>query len=58
MRSRNLNGRFRQKRADAHLDGLEQTYGELSSKRLDTHLQTLRKETGKSLTQLVKDQER
>ena len=52
-RSRNKNGRLRKKRADAHLKGLEQTYGEISQKRSDTHLGTLRKATGKSLSKMV-----
>ena len=54
MRSRNKNGRFRQKRSDAHLKGLENTYGEISPKRGDTHLGTLRKAAKKSLSQIVK----
>jgi hypothetical protein len=53
MRSRNKNGRFRRKRSDAHLGGLEKTYGEISSKRSDTHLGTLRKVLGKSLSKIV-----
>ena len=52
-RSRNKNGRFRQKRSDAHLKGLEKTYGEISRKRSDTHLGTLRKSSGKSLSGMV-----
>lgn len=52
-RSRNKNGRLRKKRADAHLKGLEKTYGELSRKRSDTHLGTLRKASGKSLSKMV-----
>ncbi len=53
MRSRNKNGRFRQKRADAHLKGLEKKYGEISPKRSDTHLGTLRKASGQSLSKMV-----
>lgn len=53
-RSRNKNGRLRKKRADAHLKGLEKTYGEISSKRGNTHLGTLRKASGKSLSQIVR----
>lgn len=53
MRSRNKNGRFRQKRSDAHLKSLEKVYGEISPKRGNTHLGTLRKASGKSLSQMV-----
>ena len=53
-RSRNANGRFRQKRGDTHLKTLEATYGEISDRRGDTHLSTLRKLKGMSLTKLVK----
>jgi hypothetical protein len=53
-RSRNKNGRFRQKRADTHLGTLEKQYGEISDRRSDCHLGTIRTATGKSLTQLVK----
>jgi hypothetical protein len=53
-RSRTKSGRFRRKRSDAHLKGLEKTYGELSSKRSDTHLGTLREASGKSLSQMVR----
>ena len=52
-RSRNLDGRFRQKRGDTHLGTLEKTYGEISDRRCDAHLQTLREVSGKSLTQMV-----
>lgn len=52
-RSRNKNGRFRQKRGDTHLGTLEKKYGEISSKRRNTHLQTLRKASRKSLSQMV-----
>ena len=53
MRSRNKNGRFRQKRSDAHLKGLERTYGEVSGRRSDTYLGTLRKDSGQSLSKMV-----
>ena len=53
VRSRNKNGRFRQKRSDAHLKGLEKTYGEISPKRSDIHLGTLRNASGKSLSKIV-----
>lgn len=53
MRSRNKNGRFRQKRSDAHLKGLEKTYGEISPKRGDTHLGTLRNASGRSLSKMT-----
>ncbi len=52
-RSRNKNGRFRQKRGDTHLGTLEKKYGEISGKRSDTHLATLRKASTKSLSQMV-----
>ncbi|MCL5291683.1 MAG: hypothetical protein M1548_04015 [Actinobacteria bacterium] len=52
-RSRNQDGRLRQKRSDTHLGALEKTYGDISSKRSDTHLGTIRKETGKPLNKLV-----
>jgi hypothetical protein len=53
MSRRNKTGRFRKKRSDAHLKGLEKTYGEMSPKRSDTHLGTLRQASGKSLSKMV-----
>jgi hypothetical protein len=52
-RSRNKNGRFRKMRSEAHLKGLEKTYGEMSPKRSDTHLGTLRQASVKSLSKMV-----
>lgn len=53
-RTRNLDGRFRQKRGDTHLSTLEDRYGEISDRRGDTHLSSLRQLRGLSLSQLVK----
>lgn len=53
-RSRNNDGRFRQKRADTHLGTLEKEYGEISDRRSDTHLGTLREATGMSLSKMVR----
>lgn len=53
-RTRNQDGRFRQKRGDTHLETLEKTYGEISDRRADTHLSTLRELTGLSLSKLVR----
>jgi hypothetical protein len=53
-RSRNANGRFRQKRGDTHLSTLERTYGEISDRRGDTHLATLRQLHKMSLSKLVR----
>lgn len=52
-RSRNQDGRLRQKRGDTHLSTLEDTYGEISDRRGDTHLSTLRNLRGLSLSKLV-----
>jgi len=54
LRSRNQDGRFRQKRGDTHLATLEASYGEISDRRGDTHLATLRALRGLSLSKLVK----
>lgn len=53
-RTRNKDGRFRQKRADAHLGNLERAYGEISDRRCDTHLGTIREATHCSLSKLVR----
>lgn len=53
-RTRNRNGRFRQKRADTHLGTLERMYGEISDRRADTHLGTLREIRGMSLSKMVR----
>lgn len=55
-RSRNHDGRFRQKRSDTLLSTLEAKYGEISDRRSDCTLGTIREATGKSLSQLVHGQ--
>jgi hypothetical protein len=52
-RSRNQNGKLRQKRGDTHLSTLEDTYGEISDRRADCHLATLRELRGMSLSKMV-----
>ncbi|MBM3463790.1 MAG: hypothetical protein FJX76_16965 [Armatimonadetes bacterium] len=52
-RTRNKDGRFRQKRADTHLGTLEARYGEISDRRHDCHLGTIRAATHRSLSKLV-----
>ena len=52
-RTRNQDGRFRQKRGDTHLSTLEDIYGEISDRRADTHLATLRQLHGMALNKLV-----
>ena len=56
QRSRNADGRLRQKRGDTHLSTLEDTYGEISDRRGDTHLATLREIRQMSLSQMVEVQ--
>lgn len=54
-RTRNKDGRFRQKRADTHLGTLEREYGrEISDRRCDAHLGTIREATRRSLSKLAK----
>lgn len=53
-RSRNQDGRFRQKRGDTHLGTLEDKYGEISDRRRDTHLSTLREIRQMSLSKMVR----
>ncbi|HXE73540.1 MAG TPA: hypothetical protein VNO81_12845 [Candidatus Nitrosotenuis sp.] len=53
-RSRNADGRLRQKRGDTHLGSLEDCYGEISDRRRDTHLETLRRLRGMSLSKMVR----
>lgn len=53
-RTRNQDGRFRQKRADTHLGTLEARYGEISDRRSDTHLGTLREARGMSLSRMLR----
>ncbi|AIQ68352.1 MULTISPECIES: hypothetical protein [Paenibacillus] len=57
MRSRNENGRYRQKRGDALVGNLEKKYGSDFGVRSDMKLETLRRQHGgQSLTQLLKEQ--
>lgn len=57
MRDRNNNGRYRQKRGDAHVGNIEQKYDVDFGVRSDMHLDTLRKiHGGKSLSQILDEQ--
>ena len=55
-RQRDGNGEIREKRSDTRVETLRQEYGPdfASGYRSDAHLGTVREETGKSLSQLVK----
>lgn len=55
-RQRDENGQIREKRGDTLVGTLRHEYGEDVAKgyRSDTKLQTVREDTGKSLTELVK----
>lgn len=55
-RQRDGNGEIREKRSDTRVETLRQEYGPDFAKgyRSDAHLGTVREETGKSLSQLVK----
>lgn len=55
-RDRDENGRIREKNGTTRVDTLRQTYGEefLREWRGDAHLETVRAETGKSLSELVR----
>jgi hypothetical protein len=55
-RSRDENGQIREKRGDTRVGTLRQEYGEnfAAGYRSDTHLETVRQDTGMSLTELVK----
>ena len=55
-RQRDENGQIREKRGDTRVGTLRQEYGEDFAKgyRSDTKLQTVRNDTGKSLSQLTK----
>lgn len=55
-RQRDENGQIREKRGDTLVGTLRHEYGEDFAKgyRSDTKLQTVREDTGKSLTELVK----
>ena len=56
-RARDENGQIREKRGDTLLETLRETYGDafLPGRRSDTKLETVRRETGKSLSELVRD---
>jgi ribonuclease HII len=55
-RQRDENGQIREKRGDTRVNTLRQEYGTdfASGYRSDTKLQTVRKDTGKSLSELVR----
>ena len=55
QRSRNEDGKLRQKRGDTLIATLEEQYGVDFGRRSDMELGNLRNETGKSLSQLIKD---
>ena len=55
-RQRDENGQIREKRGDTLVGTLRQEYGDSFAKgyRSDTKLQTVREDTGKSLSEIVK----
>jgi hypothetical protein len=55
-RSRDENGQIREKRGDTRVGTLRQEYGDnfAAGYRSDAHLETVRQDTGKSLSELVK----
>jgi hypothetical protein len=55
-RCRDENGRIRQKRGDTLVKTLRREYGDdfAAGYRADTKLETIRRQTGKSLTELVR----
>lgn len=55
-RERDQNGQIREKRGDTLVGTLRQEYGSGFAKgyRSDTHLETVREDTGKSLSELVR----
>lgn len=55
-RDRDQNGQIREKRGDTQVGTLRREYGPDFAKgyRSDTHLETVREDTGKSLSELVK----
>jgi hypothetical protein len=59
MRSRNENGRYRQKRGDALTGNLEKKYGSSFGVRSDMKLETLRsqREDGPPLMQMQREQQ-
>ena len=56
-RERDQNGQIREKRGDTRVGTLRKEYGPEFAKgyRSDTKLETVREDTGKSLTKLVKE---
>lgn len=56
-RCRDANGRIREKRGDTLVATLREEYGPnfAAGYRSDTKLETVRRETGKSLTEMVRD---
>jgi hypothetical protein len=56
-RERDQNGQIREKRGDTLVETLRKEYGPgfAPGYRSDTHLRTVREDTGKSLSQLVKE---
>jgi len=56
-RHRDANGQISEKHGNTTVGKLRETYGQdfLSDWRSDAHLGTVREETGKSLSQLVRD---
>lgn len=59
-RERDENGRIREKNGVTRVDTLRQIYGEdfLRNWRGDAHLETVRNETGKSLSELARKHKR
>lgn len=59
-RERDENGQIREKNGNTRVDTLRQTYGGefLRGWRADAHLETVRRETGKSLSELVREHKR
>ncbi|MNN44710.1 hypothetical protein D3C81_1590150 [compost metagenome] len=58
MRSRNENGRYRQKRGEALAGNLEKKYGSDFGVRSEVKLETLkRQDDSSSITQLLKEQQ-
>ena len=58
-RSRDKDGQIREKRGDTQVGTLRETYGKefLRQFRSDARLDTVRRETGRSLSEPVRDQE-
>jgi len=56
-RHRDTDGRISEKHGNTRVDTLRETYGDdfLAGQRGDKHLETVRAETGKSLSQLIRE---